>query len=88
VGNSVVSAMTQTPASGPFELFTTPPIESGPMDTCSAALFADALVFRWARVGMMAAATVRLHTNVSIAYRRAWILHIRISPRSQMTVFL
>src|SRR6478672_11691503 len=28
LGRSVVSAMTQTPASGPFELVTTPPISS------------------------------------------------------------
>src|SRR5438876_6777225 len=29
VGRSIVSAMTQTPASGPFELETTPPISPG-----------------------------------------------------------
>jgi hypothetical protein len=31
VGRSVVSAMTHTPASGPFELVTTPPISDGPI---------------------------------------------------------
>src|SRR5713226_982630 len=37
VGWSIVSAMTQTPASGPFELETTPPISSGSIATAAAA---------------------------------------------------
>src|ERR1041385_6098344 len=37
VGRSVVSAMTQAPASGPFELETTPPISSGSRATAAVA---------------------------------------------------
>src|SRR5262245_52012752 len=37
VGVSVVSAITHTPASGPFELVTTPPMSSGSMATLAAA---------------------------------------------------
>src|SRR5947207_15039299 len=37
VGRSVVSAITHTPASGPFTLVTTPPISSGSIGTGAAA---------------------------------------------------
>ena len=36
VGRSVVSAMTQTPASGPCALATTPPMSAAPIDICAA----------------------------------------------------
>ncbi len=35
VGRSVVSAITQTPGSGPFALVTTPPMSSLPIETAS-----------------------------------------------------
>src|SRR5262245_50922334 len=45
VGRSVVSAITQTPASGPFVLVTTPPISSlsmrGALPPCAVALVID-----------------------------------------------
>ena len=43
VGRSAVSAMTQTPASGPFGPVTTPPMSSASMATACAALFWRAL---------------------------------------------
>src|SRR6266571_5172437 len=41
VGWSIVSAMTQTPASGPFELETTPPISSESTGTAATPAAAD-----------------------------------------------
>jgi len=38
VGSSDVSAITHTPASGPFELVTTPPMSSGSIATVAALL--------------------------------------------------
>src|SRR5215470_6610792 len=59
VGRSVVSAITQTPASGPFDPLTTPPMSSASIATCGAALLC------WAAAG--AAVPVRYSAKAAAA---------------------
>ncbi len=76
VGSSVVSAITHTPASGPFALVTTPPMSVGPTETwlASSCGLTAAWAVRSARPIAITAANTPSTTNEDARTRRIFSL--------------